>query len=272
MRNFMFKSVFLSAAVACSVLTSLVVSQPGGGNALADAALLKQVQSSDAQIKKGQELFKKNNCNSCHGDNGKGDGLAAAALNPKPRNFHANANWKNGTTFSGLYKTLEEGIAGGPMSSFAHVPAADRVAIIHYIRSLNKGIYPDVSDAEVNKLEQQYGLAKALASGGKSKVIPVALAMEKLVAEAATERQKVERVLNLVRQSGEPGAVLFRTVSYDPERALTMLSHAPHWKSSLQVFSGIVMSEASHNGFHTRVGSFSQQKWQMLFDYLKKIL
>ena len=266
------KNAFFSASLMTAVCAALIVAQPDGGKALADAALLKQVQSSDAQIKKGQELFKKNNCNSCHGDNGKGDGLAAVALNPKPRNFHANANWKNGTAFSGLYKTLEEGIAGSPMASFAHVPAADRVAIIHYIRSLNKSIYPEISDAEVNKLEQQYGLAKALAAGGKSKVIPVTVAMEKLVAEAAGERQKVERALVQLSQSREAGALLFHTAADNPERALTMLAHARNWKSNLQVFSGIVMADASHNGFNARVGTFSQQKWQTLFDYLKKIL
>ncbi|PIQ24266.1 hypothetical protein COW36_10540 [bacterium (Candidatus Blackallbacteria) CG17_big_fil_post_rev_8_21_14_2_50_48_46] len=243
------------------------------GQALADAALLKQVQSSDAQVKKGQELFLKNNCNSCHGDQGKGDGLAAAALNPKPRNFHANANWKNGTSFAGLYKTLEEGLAGSPMSSYAHIPAGDRVAIIHFIRSLNKSIYSDLSETEVNKLDQDFGLAKALASSGKSKVIPVAVAMEKLVAEAAGERAAVEKAMNQIKgQSASSGAKLFQLAVYDPERALTLLKHSRHWKVNVQEFSKVALADASHNGFKSRVASFSQQQWQELFDYLKKLL
>ena len=35
---------------------------------------------------KGKELFTQN-CASCHGATGKGDGAAAVALNPKPRNL-----------------------------------------------------------------------------------------------------------------------------------------------------------------------------------------
>lgn len=256
---------------ACVVLAS--ASSFAGSQALAEAGLLKQVQSSEALVKKGQQLFAKNNCNSCHGDQGKGDGLAAAALNPKPRNFHVNKAWKNGTSFAGLYKTLEEGIAGGPMSSYAHIPAADRVAIIHYIRSLNKSIYPDLSETEVSKLDQQYGLAKALASSGKANVIPVEVAIEKLVAEAAAERAKVEKALTYIQQhSAEPGARLFSAVTYDSARALTMLSHSRVWKGNLETFARVVLADAAHNGFKARVGTFSQQQWQQLFDYLKKVL
>jgi mono/diheme cytochrome c family protein len=37
-------------------------------------------------LARGEVLFKQN-CTSCHGDAGRGDGPAAATLNPKPRNF-----------------------------------------------------------------------------------------------------------------------------------------------------------------------------------------
>ena len=33
-------------------------------------------------------------CSGCHGDDGKGDGPAAAALVPRPRNFHDTAFWR----------------------------------------------------------------------------------------------------------------------------------------------------------------------------------
>lgn len=273
MRSFKFQwsyfwGVTFTACVIATGLSSFVTHQ-----ALADAGLFKQVQPSDAWVKKGQQLFLKNNCNSCHGEQGKGDGLAAAALNPKPRNFHVNTGWKNGTSFAGLYKTLEEGIPGGPMSSYAHIPAADRVAIIHYIRSLNKSIYPDLSETEVSKLDQQYGLSKALASSGKSRVIPVDLAMEKLVAEAAAERKKIDQALALIEQHrNEPGGRLFAAVTYDSTRALTLLTHSRIWKDNVTAFAKVVLAEAAYNGFKARVGTLSQKEWLQLFDYLKKIL
>ena len=39
-------------------------------------------------IAKGKELFV-STCSSCHGQDGKGNGPAGGALNPKPRNFHS---------------------------------------------------------------------------------------------------------------------------------------------------------------------------------------
>ena len=47
-------------------------------------------------IAQGKELYKgKATCFTCHGDEGRGDGVAGAALDPTPRNFH---NPKFGTT------------------------------------------------------------------------------------------------------------------------------------------------------------------------------
>jgi len=42
----------------------------------------------------GARLFEAK-CQICHGANGRGDGPAAAALNPKPRNFTKPAFWQN---------------------------------------------------------------------------------------------------------------------------------------------------------------------------------
>lgn len=49
-------------------------------------------------------------CVSCHGTEGKGDGPAGKALNPKPRSF-ADAAWQKKTTDEHLRKIL---IGGGP--------------------------------------------------------------------------------------------------------------------------------------------------------------
>lgn len=49
-------------------------------------------------------------CVSCHGSEGKGDGAAAAALNPKPRSF-ADAAWQKKTTNEHLRKVI---VGGGP--------------------------------------------------------------------------------------------------------------------------------------------------------------
>jgi mono/diheme cytochrome c family protein len=47
-------------------------------------------------------------CSTCHGATGKGDGAAAAALNPKPRDF-SSAAWQASVTDDHIEKTILEG-------------------------------------------------------------------------------------------------------------------------------------------------------------------
>jgi mono/diheme cytochrome c family protein len=74
------------------------------------------------------------NCVSCHGAGGKGDGAAAAALNPKP------ADWTSARvqtdTDGELFWKISTG--RGPMPPWKHLPESDRWAVVSYIRSLKK--------------------------------------------------------------------------------------------------------------------------------------
>lgn len=75
------------------------------------------------------------NCASCHGPTGKGDGDRAPELNPKPRNY-STEKFKFGNSPRLLWITLRSGSPGTAMASFELLPARDRIAIIHYIRTL----------------------------------------------------------------------------------------------------------------------------------------
>jgi mono/diheme cytochrome c family protein len=72
------------------------------------------------------------NCVSCHGAKGKGDGAAAAALNPKP------ADWTSrkvqDESDGELFWKISNG--RGPMPPWKHLPENDRWALVRYIRSL----------------------------------------------------------------------------------------------------------------------------------------
>jgi mono/diheme cytochrome c family protein len=74
------------------------------------------------------------NCVSCHGASGKGDGAAAAALNPKP------ADWTSarvqGETDGELFWKITNG--RGAMPPWRHLPENERWSLIQYIRSLKK--------------------------------------------------------------------------------------------------------------------------------------
>jgi mono/diheme cytochrome c family protein len=74
------------------------------------------------------------NCVTCHGQGGKGDGAAAAALNPKP------ADWTSKKVQDEPDGELFWKIANGrgPMPPWKHLPENERWSVIHYIRSLKK--------------------------------------------------------------------------------------------------------------------------------------
>ena len=74
------------------------------------------------------------NCVSCHGKGGKGDGAAAAALNPKP------ADWTSkkiqDESDGELFWKITTG--RGAMPGWRHVPENDRWALVQFIRTLKK--------------------------------------------------------------------------------------------------------------------------------------
>lgn len=78
------------------------------------------------------------NCATCHGDKGAGDGVAASALNPKPRNFIKD-KFKNGDAPAKIFDTITKGLPGTTMAPFGHLSEEDRWGITHFILDLKKG-------------------------------------------------------------------------------------------------------------------------------------
>jgi mono/diheme cytochrome c family protein len=94
-------------------------------------------------LKHGKEIFTKLECWKCHGEEGRGDGPAAASLTDNanqpihPYNFEAGSRFKCGTTNADLYKIFMTGLDGTPMPSFADViKPAEAWDLVHYLRTL----------------------------------------------------------------------------------------------------------------------------------------
>lgn len=92
-------------------------------------------------VQAGQKAFL-NRCSGCHGLAGDGNGLGARMLDPKPRDFTKGV-FKFKTTPLGamptnddLLKTLNQGIPGTSMPSFALVSDSEKRSIIEYIKTL----------------------------------------------------------------------------------------------------------------------------------------
>jgi mono/diheme cytochrome c family protein len=110
------------------------------------------VDWSGGDAAKGREIYGMY-CMSCHGADGAGKGPAAAALNPKPRDFttgtfyiDANANNQTGEDVD-LARVIREGpgafggSAGMPSwkETFTEDQVRDLVAYVHQLSSANKG-------------------------------------------------------------------------------------------------------------------------------------
>ncbi|MBI3544819.1 MAG: cytochrome C oxidase subunit IV family protein [Deltaproteobacteria bacterium] len=119
------------------------------------ADVQKLVKPTPELVAKGKALFTQN-CVTCHGGEGKGDGPAAAALTPKPRNFTATEGWKFGRTVSGIFKTVTNGSPGTPMPPFAGLSAEDRFAVAHYVRTFMSSA-PEDTGADVAALTKEVG-------------------------------------------------------------------------------------------------------------------
>jgi mono/diheme cytochrome c family protein len=94
-------------------------------------------------VARGKTLFKQN-CQMCHGPEGKGDGPAASGLVPPPRNL-VKGEWKKGGSQVGLFTVVTEGLPGSSMASWKQIPERDRWALVQFIQSItqNKVDKPD---------------------------------------------------------------------------------------------------------------------------------
>jgi cytochrome c5 len=78
------------------------------------------------------------NCAACHGMEGGGDGPAAAALTPRPRNF-IKAEFKYGSDDASLIHTISNGVKGTAMPAWKDTLSADQIkAVMTYERHFKR--------------------------------------------------------------------------------------------------------------------------------------
>jgi len=102
------------------------VTPPDPGGAVAGSAAGAQIYSQ--------------RCALCHGAEGKGDGPAAASLNPKPRN-HTDGSYMNARTNEDLLGVIREG--KGAMPAWKSVLSEEEIqAVLQHVRSLAVPAFP----------------------------------------------------------------------------------------------------------------------------------
>lgn len=105
-----------------------------GGASLAWAAGAKPPKKTPALLDKGKAAYT-TNCVPCHGEKGEGNGPAAVAINPKPRNFNTDP-FKQGDKPEQIFETLAKGVPGTTMVAFTALSEEDRWALSYYVQSM----------------------------------------------------------------------------------------------------------------------------------------
>lgn len=219
-------------------------------------------------VEKGKSVFTMN-CASCHGEQGKGDGVAGASLNPKPRNFHDMNGWTNGPSLTMMYKTLQEGITNRGMASYANLPPDDRLSIIMYIRSFVPN-YPPISQVQLDSLDVVYSLTKGVKMPNQ---IPVKLAMEKILQQGLTIDQKVESLVKAVNENKtDSGAVMLKSITVNLNKSLRVLALDSAWNNNPAVLVRIFDTDPVQNGFKARASYLlNTQQLNVLHAYLRRL-
>lgn len=106
--------------------------------------------SQEEWVLQGQRTYEMH-CAGCHGLGGKGDGPAAAFLNPPPRDFTA-ATFKFRTTPSSflptdedLFRTITHGVRNTSMPSWRMLSEGERRALVQYLKSFAPERWADSS-------------------------------------------------------------------------------------------------------------------------------
>lgn len=85
-------------------------------------------------IKRAQALYAEQ-CSSCHGADGYGDGPAAKGMEPPPINFRDIERYKHRTLY-GLHSTITQGVSDTAMESYTHLSDDDRWSLAFYVGGL----------------------------------------------------------------------------------------------------------------------------------------
>ena len=122
---------------------------------------------------KAQQLYKEN-CMSCHGQNGYGDGKAGKGLEPSPANFHDLERMQNVSPY-GAFNTITLGVNGTGMAPHDYLSEEDRWSLAYYISSFRfqnvkkvEGMSLNIKDSSSlsdNEIKEKFGLDDKKALG-----------------------------------------------------------------------------------------------------------
>jgi caa(3)-type oxidase subunit IV len=279
---FAFLAIFLTLTASDLFFRSppkpVQVAQKAAAGSTMDQNVLRV--STPKLIEKGKTSYQ-TNCVSCHGPNGKGDGIAAASMKPPPRNF-TSSEWKYGRSPTRVFATITNGVKGTSMAAWGHLTVEERYALAHYVRSLSP-TPPEDSPADLK--------AAGLSEGGKGSAekpkeeIPIEVAMELM---EVPDQVVIPADVEVNPQS--KGAKIFKNACVSCHglngggQEVAALGLNPRVKYITKGFAGARAPWADSQSEFIRVVSqgipgrgmpgmsgFSRQEWDDLYSYVKQL-
>jgi mono/diheme cytochrome c family protein len=106
-------------------------------------ALTNPLPDSPSIIEQGKALYDgKGTCFNCHGTSGRGDGPAAANLDPSPRNFHHRGFWRHRTDGE-VFWVIKHGSPGTAMIPFGGMLTDEEIwSVVRYERTFGERMGP----------------------------------------------------------------------------------------------------------------------------------
>lgn len=228
--------------------------------------ILSVKSPSDELLSQGNELYA-TICQSCHGDDGKGNGPGAAGLNPAPRDFTNPDGWKNGAAIPGIFTTLTEGIPGTSMIAYDYLTPSERVSLAHYVRQTYLKNPPSSTDDELKSLDATYNLSAGAEIPAQ---IPVSAAVDLILKETEEKNSAAVNTLQGMAKSNEPGAEIFNRIAANKVQALNYLKASGGERS--ENFRSFVSKGVNRFTFNKNVYSLNDDEWKELEAFLGKYL
>ena len=86
-------------------------------------------------IASGRKLYDRH-CSECHGDTGKGDGMAGEGLDQQPSNL-VDGEWEHGSTDGEIFVVIRDGVQKTPMKSFKSKLTTDQIwQVVNFVHSI----------------------------------------------------------------------------------------------------------------------------------------
>lgn len=169
-----------------------------------DLGLIKVTPDQWPVLKSGMMIYN-DKCQSCHGPQGKGDGILAAGLDPEPTDFQDAGTLKSLTAVQ-AYNVAKLGLEGTAMRSFAELSEAELWDVSFYIMSLS---HPQ--------------------AGNKLAALPAGINLDSV--SKWTDQQLGANIAK-----ADPNVTVSQIRHYEPERILPLDIASQNLNASLQAY------------------------------------